>query len=106
MLAELAAAVVSSAPGEDITTWLQNLGSFSLAAAVGYAAFRREANRADRAEARADAERARADTLADRMVDDVIPAVERVTAVQGQFIEAARELRWAAQYGGRTPPSG
>lgn len=97
------AATAASAGGEDINSWLRSLGSFAAAGGVGYLAWRREAGRADRAEARADTERGRADALMDRVVDDVIPAIERGTASQREFIEAARELRWAAQYGGRPP---
>lgn len=105
MLAELAAAAaaVGSGGGEDVNAWLRSLGSFAAAGGIGYLAWKREASRADRAESRADSERARADALVDRVVDDVVPALERQSASQREFIEAARELRLAAQYGGRYP---
>jgi|SRR6187549_1889115 len=98
MLATLAS-VASVATGVDLNAILESLGPFAAAGAIGYLAWKRESKRADAANTRADA-------LVDRVLDQAIPAIERQTAAQREFIDAARELRWAAQHGGDQAPPG
>jgi hypothetical protein len=96
MLAALATAA-GAASGGDLTTWLTSLGSFTAAGAIGYLAWRREA-------ARADAERAAYAALVERVMVDVIPALQGSAAANREVLAVIQESEWRQAENRRNSP--
>ena len=87
MLAALAAAAAGADGGQDYIQWaLDQGGAFLVAVVCAYGWWR--------AEKRADAERAARNLLAESIMDKFVPAIEKSTAAQAEFISAAREANW------------
>jgi len=90
MLGALATAVAGANGGTDYLQWaLDQGGAFLVAVVCAYGWWK--------AEKRADAERAARDLLASSIMDKFVPAIEKSTAAQSDFIAAAREQSWRAR---------
>lgn len=99
MLSVLAVTAVSTGGGQDTLQWALDQGGAFLVAVVCAVGWWLAEKRVAKAEARADAERASRDVLADSFMVKVIPAQEASTAAVREFLEVVRQRRWPDQHG-------